>query len=558
MNTKRYLFLIILLAGSIAFANPLARIYRNDDPMLEKLLDLSIEAGILPITSSGPVTGHDVMRHIEQLRVAVDSPATRSRVEQLERQLTQRYIDIPVEAVMSINPEVYINTDTSAREQDWIIRYNQRNPFISIEVDTILSDHIYGVFSYDMKRRLNPDEFQGFNYNFPYQDGFAETQMESSMPRTAFMGLSGTRSSIIFGRDTLGWGRGNTGNLTVGDHVPYHDFLHASASNRLLRYTFLAIPMNELDETGNAVYPNRDSTPWRSLFHGSLARIYIAHRLEADLTSKIRLSLTEGTMFYTDRTDLRMFNPLMFLHNYLNFGEVNNSMTLELDASLTPGWAMNIQFLLDQFQTKGELNAYDDLPPNAFAALVGFNHVRSVNKGRIKAYIEGVYTSPYVYLRAGDSTHNYGEGDPEKQYNLDLVHAVTMRLGRGGTAFLGYPNGPDAIIGATGFSFDSENGFGVSGEIQFSIKGERGLQTENDDPTKNVQKVILGKSELYRLSPTGIPTYTLVFSPAAYLYLPKTHIKVWARTDLVNRWHANQYSTDTQLLIGAEYSLRIF
>ncbi|MGI6439044.1 MAG: hypothetical protein ACOX0W_02030 [Sphaerochaetaceae bacterium] len=42
----------------------------------------------------------------------------------------------------------------------------------------------------------------------------------------------------------------------------------------------------------------------------------------------------------------------MFLHNYQNFGEVNNSMSVEIEAALLKGLSLNVQLFLDQIQTK--------------------------------------------------------------------------------------------------------------------------------------------------------------------------------------------------------------
>ncbi|MGI6439045.1 MAG: hypothetical protein ACOX0W_02035 [Sphaerochaetaceae bacterium] len=183
--------------------------------------------------------------------------------------------DIPFGMRIRITPEIYGNTDKHAEEKDWIARYNNRQSFAYGEVDTILGDNIYGIFSYGIKRKLIDDEFSKVVSNFPFVNNFGETQLQNSYPQTVFMGISNNTSSVVFGRDTLGWGQGNTGNLLIGNHVPYHDFLKATTSNKYLQYTFLAIPMDEINQQGQ-VKPSTtvsgDLGLFAAYFHNSLAR----------------------------------------------------------------------------------------------------------------------------------------------------------------------------------------------------------------------------------------------------------------------------------------------
>lgn len=538
-------------------ADPYAKVYRHDDPLLKELYDISVASGIVPMTSAGPVTGYDVIRQIELLKKQAQPEGIRIRLQTLGKNLALMFQEVPIHANIQVFPELYVNTDETAAEWDWVRRYNERNPFLYLEAESILADRLYGIISYGMKRRLNPEDFQGLTTSLPFYDGFKETQLQNSFPHTAFMGISLNQAALVIGRDTLGWGRGNTGNLTIGSHVPYHDFIHGSASNGLLRYTFLAIPMNEIDTNGNVIIPNtKNASAWNTLFHGSLSRLYFAHRLEVNFFPKIRVSLTEGTLFYTDRTDIRMFNPLMFMHDFHDYGEVNNTMTLELEAVLGRGWFLDFQFLLDQFQTPGEQEAYTDIPPNAFASLLGVNHIRPTSSGVFKAFVEGVYLSPYVYLRASDHTANYG-GDPATQYNLDLVHAVSMRRSKGGVAFLGYLYGPDTIVGATGVSYEGTSGLGISTELRFLVRGERGLEAEDNSP-ENIQNVILGESELNRPTPTGIPTYFLINSTRCDYQISDGGLGIWAQIDWINTWHDASHASDVQVSIGASYQIHLF
>ncbi|MGI6432719.1 MAG: hypothetical protein ACOXZ4_02485, partial [Sphaerochaetaceae bacterium] len=266
--------------------------------------------------------------------------------------------------------------------------------------------------------------------------------------------------------------------------------------------------------------------------------------------------------------DLRMLNPFMFLHNYQNFGEVNNSMSAEVEAVLGRGLSLNFQLFLDQIQTKGEVgdDPSSEIPPNAYAALLGLNYTSFTKKGLFKSYVEAVYTSPYAYIRAGDETGNYYEYvfdgtnwtleavKPEEQFNLDFVHAVNMRGGKGSVAFLGYRFGPDTIVGSTGASYEDQRGFAFLGNVMLIVQGDNGLKVED-----KTQKVNTNISELFRLSPTGDPTYRLVVTGQLSYDIPLVQgLSVWGRTDMVNTWHKGSYSFDAQVNAGISYSVTLF
>ncbi len=560
---------LMLILGFSLFATPLAKVYQNDNPTLHVLNDLAKAAGVMPVTSAGPVTGYDLVRLIEVLKTKELSPYAMVKLLEVEKDVTQVFSTAPASMRITVSPELYATTDSQANEWDWMVRYNQRSPFFWGEADAIFANHIYAIISYGLKLKLIPADFQKVTTNYPYADGFGESQMQNSFPHTAFVGLSGKRSALILGRDTLGWGSGNTGNLLVGNHVPYHDFLHASTSNTSLRYTFLAIPMNELNTEGKAKTPeNQPGGLFDPLFHNSLSRTFIAHRLEYTPIPQLRISLTEGVLFYVSRADLRMLNPFMFLHNYQNFGEVNNSMSAEVEAVLGRGLSLNFQLFLDQIQTKGEVgdDPSSEIPPNAYAALLGLNYTSFTKKGLFKSYVEAVYTSPYAYIRAGDETGNYYEYvfdgtnwtleavKPEEQFNLDFVHAVNMRGGKGSVAFLGYRFGPDTIVGSTGASYEDQRGFAFLGNVMLIVQGDNGLEVEG-----KTQKVNTDISELFRLSPTGDPTYRLVVTGQLSYDIPLVQgLSVWGRTDVVNTWHKGSYSFDAQVNAGISYSVTLF
>ena len=561
---KRFFVLVVLgfLISSVS-ANPLARIYQVDDPLLNKIEAISLESGVNPFSSAGPVSGYELARHLESIKTQNLTTRTRELYDSVKQSLYDPYTSKMWDSTIRITQEGYFNTDKEAKYYEWVEGYTTRHPLLYGQAETTFGDNAYGIFSYALQKAFRESDFSGFKTNNPLVLDGGNTAVQNSVPHTAFLGFSGPWYSLVVGRDAIRIGRGSTGNFMVGSHVPYHDFLQLSLSNKKLKYTFLAIPMNELvtqDKTndmdqsdlGQAWYPhlNQDEDiAWHTLFHGTRRRTYIAHRLEADIMPWWRMAITEGTMLYIDTIDLRMFNPLMFLHNLQNFGEVNNTLGIETEITLSKRWALDIQLFIDQLQTSAEQSA-TELPPNANALLIGGRFRYPKEDWTFSGFIEGVYTSPFVYLRTGDSTQNYDPTKTDTQFNLDLVHAVSMEEGRSGVNWLGYVYGPDSIVLATKVAGAYKNRFEIFSDIRLIIQGERGLKIEGKEQKVELQPA----GNINMISPSGPnPTYFLILGLGASMDIPKTDVSVYARNYWVNSWDNSGNQANYQLTLGASY-----
>lgn len=564
---KKYLILLLMCCITLNIgANPLARIYQVDDPILNQIEQLSLESGINVFASSGPVSGYELSQQLVKVDAARLAPQSVDRYTAIWNFLHDPYGDRVWDISIQFSQEFYANTDTEAETYDWVEGYVQRRPFLYGQGETIFGDHGYGIISYAYQKAFRKSDFNGVKTNNPLFLNVGNTAVQNSVPHTAFLGFSGTWFTAVAGRDAIRLGRGVTGNLMLGDHVPYHDFFQANFFNSKIRYSFLLVPMNELvtqdmltaglteNSLGEAWYPhyNPDSMDaWHTLFHGTLRRAFLSHRIEIDFFPWWRFAMTEGTLFYTDGLDMRMFSPLMFIHNLQNFGEVNNTMGIEMEFAASKQWSLHFQMILDQFQTGGEQDTEDPIPPNAYAFLLGTRYRYPLGSWYLGGYLESVYTSPFLYLRAGDSTHNYGDSDPNTQFNLDLVHAVSMEEGKSGVQWLGYTYGPDSIVLATGVSGSYKDSVTISANATYIIQGERGLEIEGKE-----QAVVLQPAQqINMLSPSGSnPRHTLI-SGIGIHYHPFHRLEVYSRNYWINRWDNSGHQQDLQTVFGATYTL---
>lgn len=558
------LVLLLFIVCSVG-ANPLARIYQVDDPLLDTIEAISLESGVNPFSSAGPISGYELARHLDTIKSENLSIQTKELYNSVKQFLNNPYESKVWDSTIRITQEGYLNTDKDSKYYEWVESYNTREPLLYGQAETIFGDNAYGIFSYALQKAFKESDFSGFKTNNPLVFHGGNTAIQNSVPHTAFLGFSGPWYTLVVGRDAIRIGRGSTGNLMIGSHVPYHDIVQLSLSNKNLKYTFLAIPMNELvtqeminsqdidpSNLGQAWYPhlNQDEDiAWHTLFHGTRRRIYIAHRLEADILPWWRLAITEGTMIYADTLDLRMFSPTMFLHNLQNFGEVNNTLGIEAEITLSKRWALDVQFFIDQLQTSAEQGA-TKLPPNANALLISGRFRYPKEDWTFSGFIEGAYTSPFVYLRTGDSTQNYDPTNADTQFNLDLVHAVSMEEGRSGVNWLGYVYGSDSIVLATKVAGAYKNLFEMFSDIRFVVQGERGLKIHDKEQVVIPQEA----SNINMLSPSGNnPTYSVILGLGASMNIPRTDISVYARNYWVNRWNNGGHKANYQLTIGASY-----
>lgn len=560
---KRILLFGLLIGCAIGlFSNPLARIYQVDDPLLLRIEELSWESGINPFVPSGPVSGYELDLHLQKIDAGKLTSRSREILAETHGYLHDPYRGKAFDYSIRAAFEGYVNTNDTFMFYDWVEGYVDRTPPLSFQIESIFGDHAHGVFSYTIPKRFYEDSFQGFSTNLPEFLGIGTGLTQNSPPYTAFLGFSDEWFTMVAGRDALRLGRGNTGNLMLNDNGPYNDFISVSVANGFIKYTLLAVPMNELmvadgamgeGAAGEAWYPHMNPPgSWHTLFHGTMRRIYVAHRIDLDFFPWWRVTVAEGVLFYADHLDVRMFSPVYYLHNLQNFGEVNNSVGMESEVTLSRNWSLVAQILADQIQTKGEQGTDPDnrIAPNAYGFLLGARYLYPLAEWKIKGFFEGAYSSPFLYLRTGDQTANYG-GDPNLQYNLDLVNAVSMADGKSGVSWLGYPDGPDSIVFATRLDLVYQDRFSVFAGLRFKVEGERGLKIWGKKQKLEQQLI----ADINLPSPSGPnPISTLVIGLGGTVRLFDSQVEVGIRNHLVNKWSSGNHRFDNQLGFGISWT----
>lgn len=559
MRMKKVLVIACIAAVALqAAASPLSRIYSADDELYRHIELLSIAAGIVPPSSASPWSGYELAMHLERIDHRALTQQGRSLYEASTDALHLWNKPYPHKARISLTPEIYLNVNGHEQMtyRDWGYDVSYRRPFAYLEAEAVLGERFYSVFSAEARKEVKhmlPDPGEqnlGFG-SFSSNIVFSPEYVEYAFPYKAFAGTATDSLTFLAGRDTLSWGRGNTGNLFIGDHAPYHDFISFRAYGDVISYRFLTMQFDELDKLGRS----RE-------FHISEQnlRLFVAHRLEAQLSPRFAAAVTEGALFYTSRLDLRLVSPVMLMHNFMNYDELKNFFHFDIDYILAPGLLAYGQFFLDQYQLPVEVEKYreGDILPNAFGLLGGIQLAKPAGAGYITGYAEAVLTSTYLYLR-----RNIGEDDDinTKHYttdhwNLDLVQGTNIG-GVRGTSFLGYRWGPDSVFTAVQIGYEVPRRFSIHGEVLFGIQGEQGLLVEG-----KTQLVPTGKEHLNQIFPSGTVEYRLTGGVSGELNLRGVPAVLYGKVHAVNRWfvreNQREHVLDLQVSAGAQVSLHVF
>ncbi|HXX64046.1 MAG TPA: capsule assembly Wzi family protein [Bacteroidota bacterium] len=103
--------------------------------------------------------------------------------------------------------------------------------------------------------------------------------------------------ALTIGRDQILWGMGYQDRMVFSDNTVPFDFIKLDLRSGSLRYSFLAGSLITADTTGHTV----------------LSKYIASHRLEFDITSRLRLGLSEAIIYSNQPPLFTLLNPMAFL-----------------------------------------------------------------------------------------------------------------------------------------------------------------------------------------------------------------------------------------------------
>ena len=575
MKLKRIVsisLLLIMFSALLSAAN-LQKTYLLTDDVWIRTNRLCISTGHLGPAPVSPTTGAEIMQALERL----DYSRLSSRQKQ-EYDSIVAEIDNPTKGIafsaknIVLDPELFLGLEAyafnnlkSTPVEEFFIPFRDRIPFFYGELHSYFGDLAYFDFQYAFR-----DGSQGFRlvdgvvqkgnanenlfYNFtnagfilsPALDGSWQYYGNSKNIYT-FFNYQPTKVGGVIGNDFMNFyigrsrqefGNGVTGNMIIGDNFSYQEIAKLSFFSDIFSY-YLSLTHFDNIETNtdfqlSGLHQNR-----------------LIHRFDFNIINKLRFAINIGAHMLSDSPfDLRMLNPMMIIHNWNNNSEsiewepgnndeLNNILGFEFEYAFYPGYIATAQVVIDQMRVYGENNS--TVPP-AFGFLLNLKNYTTLKTGYLDSYIEGAYTSPYLYL-------NKKTWDGNENYMLD--HIVGYRFSQNNTTeaeYSGYIYGPDALVFSAGTEYTSFNAWSVKGSILYMAHGENGKESWRNKDNRTGADIS---------TPSGLVEHTLsVRAGGSYSILENLKLTAELGTSFIWNYHndANAFRTNLQAAVGISWT----
>lgn len=470
--------------------------------------------------------------------------------------------NVVFDADVSVSPVGVFNSNESVSIRELPFPFRDIEPLLLMEGTFHLGEHYTGFFGLDFIKSAGEWDFSSFDSNLELELG--GSKMDFYRPHKAYFSAGFDRLNFVIGRDRMSAGSGFTGNLTIGDNFFYQDFAKVSLLYPFIGYTMTIAAFDPNETTDASKYPlgtatdSLDYSTWDE-YHPEV----LNHRFSFNFFNKVTLTLTEGVMQITDNAagTVKMLNPFNVLHNQFTFRNhrINNYFAIELDIAIVPGLSTHFQFIGDQIQLKFE---HADTTPNSYGLLLNIAYSFPLKDFIASAYIEGVYTSPSLYLK-DDKTADGGQIPPNPQSSVAYDHRHTdLIFGNRMTGFddyqyMGYVYGPDAIVVSAGFEASSLKSF-LAASALFMVHGENRIDKETNEVPK--APVMDDDEPKFIFTPYvtdgHVPEYSLVCK-LEYCGVLCDFVSLRSAIALDNRWNYGNDKSATYSNIEVLFAVRL-
>ncbi len=396
------------------------------------------DSGSASFGISGPLSLGEIRRYINEIDFNSLSDAGKKEFYEIQSFLNQQYIGYESENMsMGINPvftpEVFYKSNNDI---EWENNYYTRDKLLSLPIMIGVSDVI----------TFESDFFLGENFGTAWKnDNYTNIpqSMDSfdiNFPKISYVSIGakneyGSFLNFKLGRGPLSVGKTQTGSIIFSENLVNTGYAQLSVFSPNIKVTST---VSELDVNKYLYY----------------------HVLDFRFFKKITFSMLEGVIVNAP-LELRYLNPVMVFHGFgawndykeydaehpgVTAGTTEGSRVgsyLAVSMQYTPVKNVRIYGLYaqNQLQTASERNSGFGYIPNAIAGQLGITLNVPVKQNYWSFTLEGVYTSPWMYI-LGHKNWSYisswGElvGKNQSGTNVDSGTMYT---------WAGSPFGPDTV-----------------------------------------------------------------------------------------------------------------
>ena len=548
---KRLITAAVLLSICLSLsAVSSLRIFELDHPLYDEMEALFVLEGKSSPLGSKPWTETDVQHLLD--RISPSSDISQNLKNRIEGYISEKESGLLFNAV--INPQLLLhsNKDSFNKTDDIVssslldeqaatigLGYYYKNN-VAMYMDASL-----GVAPSDAGDNASKRLSSLFGSNIPF---LPDSLNIMNFPYNAYFNVGADALRLFIGRGQTEWGNGEMGNMMLGNTLPYHDYLTLTfTGSRHFSYQLLSSFFSHSE--------NKDKGD-REQMHG--LRFFLGHRFEfAFFDDKLTFAVNDGLMYQAENGyfDLRLLNPLFFMHNGFMAYHSNSLLTLEAEYSPIKNLSIYAQVGIDDLAVAGEPKPGESGgSANGVGAMAGLRWTVPISdKSYSYGNAEFVYTSPYMYHRALES----GGG------SNDLYYVSSTRYMNNGLKFveryLSFPFGSDALACQLQAGYNTPGLYDIKAKAFFMAHG---VMDKNSTirQYRDGDKVVHAPSTSNPLASTpgsedkgGVVEYTLRTGLEAE-YRPLSYLPINAGIYLITVWNKGNYSVpvcfDVQFNLG--------
>jgi len=493
----------------------------------DALFMLSNESKMTSMANNAPITVAEFQMYLNLIPYEKLSDTGKSLYDNLQEYLNSRKLTFDMGGVyfgfnVDLYPQILGRTN---KDIDWSFATDYTGHVNPMAGKTLLKEAAIN--------NLNPPENQkiqnnyiienisvGNNSSYMYTGNFSDTQTSK-----AFLSLPlylGFGENILIRTDPILaksiWGMADSNNFT---NTPYtssdFDFLwprtaYGSVGKAYKNWGYnINISRQGLlmgkTQTGSIIYNNSFETD--GYFQLNLYSPRMRYNLDVVEVSKnkylylhlidarplfnwVRFSVLEG-MLIQQPFELRFLNPIMIMHSfgaweqYMTdteqdlYGEAHVCAYMGIQVEITPVKNLRIYFLYAQneIQSQAELGSVNGkCMPDSLGGQLGFElTVPDKNGGWWLGTLEGIYTTPYLYVKQGADWSLYSE-----RHNMQSNPSLPIY------SWIGTPLGPDAIGLQTRVGYTKPSKWNAEFDYLFVAHGTNSFGLFNNTITIDGQK----------------------------------------------------------------------
>ena len=489
---KKYLitiFVIFFISVNLIFAETYSKqqLIPADHWIYDALYTLYMEEGRCSIADMAPLSVKEIEFYLHTVDYEHLSVSGKKLYENIESFFEEEKISIDLEPVkigfnLMLRPELMYKSN---EEISWSYGtdYTNKNgeeygygtassyygnqyasPFILLPLYIDFSDLLIietdASISKNFWAMTEPDNFtnifwKGRDFEFSWP--------KSANASTGYLFQNGIGVNFHAGRAGLQIGKTKTGSLIYNKSFYTDFYVDFSIYSKNLKYS-----MN-VSQISNRKY------------------IYL-HTIEASPWKWLKASVTEGTLL-NQPFELRYLNPLMIMHSFASwdeyttpleediYGEAYVGQYMGINVEVTPCKYLRIygNYAVTETQSVYELgNPTANAIPDGLGGQFGIDLTLPDNKhfGWYKANVEGIYTTPFLYVKQGANWSFYKDS-----------HCMQRSYGTPYNSWIGSPFGSDAFGIHTSFAYDMPTKFALECSYLYLAHGENSFGMFNKKMT---------------------------------------------------------------------------